>query len=350
MNLHSLLTNLANQGVKLSTQGNSLEVDAPQGVITEELHNSLLLYKAEILKLLQNTKSTSLPAVVPAPESRYEPFPLTDMQHAFWVGRSGILELGNVSNHGYYEIEGNDLNPERLNQALQKLIKRHDMLRAVVLADGQQQVLEQVPAYQMQVLDLREKDQETTKKELTAIRDRLSHQVLPSNKWPLFDFRLTLLEKGRARLHISYDLQVFDAWSLFRLFDEWFQLYQNPQLELKPLEITFRDYVLTEQAWQNTEQYKRSQEYWFNRLDSLPPAPDLPLAKSPKQLKQHRCQRYEGRLDQNNWQKLKEKAAQIGLTPSGVLLAAFAEIITFWSKEPQFINRLLAKVGQEDSV
>ncbi|MGB7443481.1 MAG: amino acid adenylation domain-containing protein [Coleofasciculaceae cyanobacterium] len=340
MNLHSLLTNLANQGVKLSTQGNSLEVDAPQGVITGELRDSLLLYKAEILKLLQNTSSTSLPEVLPAPESRYEPFPLTDMQHAFWVGRSGILELGNVSNHGYYEIEGNDLNPARLNQALQKLIERHDMLRAVVLPDGQQQVLEQVSAYQMQVLDLRDKDQATIKKELAAIRDRLSHQVLPSDQWPLFDFRLTLLEKGCARLHVSYDLQVFDAWSLFRLFDEWFQLYQNPQLELKPLEITFRDYVLAEQAWQNTQQYKRSQEYWFNRLDNLPPAPDLPLAKSPKQLKQHHCQRYEGRLDKNNWQKLKEKAAQTGLTPSGLLLAAFAEILTVWSKEPQFTINL----------
>jgi len=340
MNLHSLLTNLTNKGVKLSTQGDSLEVDAPQGVLTEELRDSLLFHKTEILTLLQNTSPTSAPKVVPAPESRYEPFPLTDMQHAFWVGRSGILELGNVSNHGYYEIEGNDLNPERLNQALQKLIERHDMLRAVVLPNGQQQVLEQVPAYQMQVLDLRGKDKETIKKELAAIRDRLSHQVIPADQWPLFDFRITLLKKGCARLHISYDLQVFDAWSLFRLFDEWFQLYQNLQLQLKPLEITFRDYVLVEQAWQNTEQYKRSQEYWFNRLDSLPPAPDLPLAKSPKQLKQHRCQRYEGRLDKNNWQKLKEKVTQTGLTPSGVLLAAFAEILTVWSKEPQFTINL----------
>lgn len=77
------------------------------------------------------------------------------MQHAFWVGRSGVLELGSVANHGYYEIECKGLDLERLNWALQKLIERHDMLRAVVLPDGQQQVLKQVPFYQIQVLDLR---------------------------------------------------------------------------------------------------------------------------------------------------------------------------------------------------
>ena len=116
------------------------------------------------------------------------------------------------------------------------------MLRAVVLPDGQQQILETVPPYQIEVLDLRDKDENTISSELTAIRDRLSHQVLPTDRFPLFEFRVTLLNEDRFRLHISYDLQIFDAWSLFRLFDEWFQLYQNPQIEFKPLAISFRDY------------------------------------------------------------------------------------------------------------
>ncbi|MEM7592627.1 MAG: condensation domain-containing protein [Cyanobacteria bacterium P01_A01_bin.83] len=97
-----------------------------------------------------------------------------------------------------------------------------------------------------------------------------------ADSFPLFDFRVTLLDQERFRLHISYDLQIFDAWSLFRLFDEWHQLYQNPQLELEPLTISFRNYVLTEQKIQQTELYERSQNYWLSRLDSLPPAPDLP--------------------------------------------------------------------------
>ena len=340
MDLHLLLTSLSSKGVRLSAIGNLLDVRAPKGVLTPELRHLLVEHKADLLVLLRehdmSVSSTPLPMIAPAPELRYEPFPLTDMQHAFWVGRSGVFELGTVANHGYYEIECRDLELERLNWALQQLIERHDMLRAVVLPDGQQQVLKQVPAYRIQVLDLSGQNEEGVNQALTAIRDRLSHQVLPADQWPLFEFRATRLPEEHIRLHISYDLQIFDAWSLFRLFDEWFQLYQNPDVALLPLELSFRDYVLAEQALQETELYRRSQQYWLSRLDSLPPAPDLPLAKTPKELKQYRCKRYVGRLNQTDWQLLKQQIIQAGLTPSGLLLAAFAEVLTVWSKSPQF--------------
>jgi len=343
MDLHSLLTNLSDRGVKLSADGDSLLVDAPKGAIAPELRQALTEHKAELLLLLRQHSAiatVSLPAIAPAPTQRYEPFPLTDMQHAFWLGRSGVFDLGSVSNHGYYEIEGNDLNVERLNWALQQLIARHDMLRAVILPDGQQQIFESVPAFEIQVLDLRGQDEEAVISQLEAIRDRLSHQVLPADRCPLFECHATLLDRGRVRLHVSYDLLVFDAWSLFRLFAEWFQLYQNPDLVLPSLELSFRDYVLAEQNLQQTEFYRRSQDYWFSRLDSLPPPPDLPLAKNPKELKQPRCRRYDRRLESADWQQLKLRATQAGLTPSGVLLAALAEILTLWSKNPRFTINL----------
>ncbi|MCF4968119.1 amino acid adenylation domain-containing protein, partial [Nostoc sp. CMAA1605] len=192
----------------------------------------------------------------------------------------------------------------------------------------------------LEVLDLRGKTEDITNAELDAVRQRMSHQVIPSDRWPLFEFRVTRLAQESFRLHVSFDLQIFDAWSLFRLFDEWFQLYQHPEEPLPPLEISFRDYVLAEQKLQETELYKRSQAYWFNRLDELPPAPDLPLAKSPKEIKHHQNKRYEGRLEPTEWQQLKQRAANAGLTPSGVLLAAFAEILTLWSKSPRFTLNL----------
>ncbi|MEH2080283.1 MAG: amino acid adenylation domain-containing protein [Nostoc sp.] len=344
MNLHLLLNNLADQGVKLSADGDLLLIDAPKGTITPEIRDLLTEYKADLLLMLRQSKisagDTALPVIVPAPELRYEPFPLTDMQHAFWVGRSNVLDLGSVSNHGYYEIEDDNLNLERLNWALKNLIERHDMLRSIVLPDGQQQILPEVPVYEMAILDLRGQDEEIVNSQLEEIRDRLSHQVIPSDQWPLFDFRATQMDGDRVRLHISYDLQVFDAWSLFHLFDEWFLLYQNPDVELSTLELSFRDYVLAEQSLQHTELYRRSQDYWFSRLDNFPPAPDLPLAKNPKEIKQHRCKRYQGYLSKADWQQLKQRAVQAGLTPSGVLLAAFAEILTVWSNNSQFTINL----------
>jgi len=52
-------------------------------------------------------------------------------------------------------VEATDLDLDRFNQALQRLIERHDMLRAILLPDGQQQILEQVPPFEMKIVDLR---------------------------------------------------------------------------------------------------------------------------------------------------------------------------------------------------
>ncbi|MUG92221.1 amino acid adenylation domain-containing protein [Scytonema sp. UIC 10036] len=281
-----------------------------------------------------------LPVIVPAPEQRYYPFPLTDIQQAYWVGRSEAFELGNVATHSYFEIESHDLNLERLNLVWQKLIERHDMLRAVVLPDGQQQILSLVPPYQIEVLDLRGQDDEAVNAKLSSIRQQMSHQVLPTDKWPLFEIRATRLDEQRLRLHISFDALLADAWSKRCLVKEWVQLYQNLDLSLPPLELSFRDYVLTEQRLQATELYQRSQDYWFSRLDTLPPAPELPLVKHPGSLKQPQFQRRSGHLDRELWQQLQQRSTKANLTASGILLAAFAEILTVWSKNPQFTINL----------
>ena len=281
----------------------------------------------------------ALPVIVHSPNQRYQPFPLNDIQQSYWVGRTQAFELGNVAAHVYFEMS-NDLNLERLSLAWQKLIERHEMLRAVVLPSGQQQILEQVPPYQIEVLDLRGQDAEAISSKLNAIRQQMSHQVLPADQWPLFEIRATRYDDQRVRLHISIDALIADIWSLQTLFKEWYQIYHTPELSLAPLELSFRDYVLTEQALQDTQLYQRSRDYWFKRLDTLPPSPDLPLARNPGSITQPRFERRSFQLDRDSWQQLNQRARQAGLTPSGVVLAAFAEVLTVWSKSPKFTINL----------
>ncbi|MYS70635.1 hypothetical protein GTY88_09360, partial [Streptomyces sp. SID5926] len=44
--------------------------------------------------------------------------------------------------------------------------------------------------------------------------------------------------------------------------------------------ITFRDYVLARRALADTDGHARDRAYWTERLDTLPPAPELPLAEA----------------------------------------------------------------------
>ena len=81
------------------------------------------------------------------PGNHLHPFPLTDVQQAYCLGRKVTFEGGNVGNHGYIEVDALDLDLERFTMAIQRLIDTHDMLRAIVFPDGQQQVLEHVPHF-----------------------------------------------------------------------------------------------------------------------------------------------------------------------------------------------------------
>jgi amino acid adenylation domain-containing protein len=281
-----------------------------------------------------------LPVIVPSPGEKYTPFPLTDVQQAYWIGRSGAFELGNVATHGYMELDCAGLNVERLNTAWNRLIERHEMLRAVVLPDGQQQILKWVPPHQIEVLDLRRQSGQEKVAILDGIREQMSHQVFQPDHWPLFSLRASQTEDGLFRLHISRDVLMVDGWSWSILTRELCSLYQDIYAILPPLEISFRDYVLAEIAVRESEQYRRSKEYWWNRLDIMLPAPELPLVKDPGAVTSPRFVRRAAQLEPDRWLSLKRRAIALGLSPTGAVLAAFAEVLKTWSKSPRFTVNL----------
>src|SRR5450631_4186829 len=161
-------------------------------------------------------KSEEGSRVVPLPEvhadlqKRYEPFALTDTQQADLIGRSDSVEFGNVGRHCYFELDVEDWNRERFESALRTLIERHEMLRAVILSDGRQQILRQVPPYRIECTDLRARDAFDAAEQLKALREVMSHHLHRPEQWPLFEFRASLLNGGRTRLHISVDLLIAD--------------------------------------------------------------------------------------------------------------------------------------------
>lgn len=312
-----------------------------------KLHDLSPERKALLAKLLRQKQAgnqtprekpqpaAQLPTITPALDGQFESFPLTGLQQAYWVGRSGEVEMGQVASHSYVELEDNfDL--ERLQQAWQRLLDRHDMMRAIILPDGTQQVLREVPPYHFRVLDLRGQDAATVNSQLEDVRYRMSHQILPSDQWPLFDIQATLLDDQNIRLHVSLDALIFDGWSIAITYQEWAALYHHPETELEPLEISFRDYVLAERSLTNSAEYRRSQEYWRNRIDSLPLGPELPLAKQPAALNSGRFARQEAVVEATLWQRVKADAARLGITPPAILAAAYAEVLALWSRERHF--------------
>ncbi|MEU8924837.1 amino acid adenylation domain-containing protein [Kitasatospora sp. NPDC048545] len=276
--------------------------------------------------------------LLPDPARRHEPFPLTDVQRAYWIGRSGAVG-GDVACHLYLEVDVADVDPVRLQDAWQAMVRRHDALRLVFGEDGTQRVLPEVPAYALAVDDLRDLPEHDRAERLTGTRARMSHQVLPADTWPLFELRASRTGGADVRLHLSIDTLIADGGSVQILLRELLAVYQG-SLEPRPLELSFRDYVLAEQARREGPALQRDLDYWHGRLETLPPAPALPLARRPEELEQTRFRRREAHLPTELWDRLKSRAAAGRVTPSALALAAYSTVIGAWSAADRFTLNL----------
>jgi len=263
-----------------------------------------------------------------------DPFPLTDIQQAYLLGRSGVFDLGDVSTHLYLEFEHENLDVERLTGALRRLIERHGMLRAVVDPDGYQRILPGVQPYEIELTDLRSLSPVDTADRLDRVREQMSHEVRPCDQWPLFEVRAHRLDETRYRLHLSIDLLIADGASIGILLRECSLLYRDPGAALPPLELSFRDYVQVADELRSTDRYSAARDYWLGRLSEIPAAPELPFA-APRDTTA-RFMRRARAFDADVWTRLRQRARQSGLTPSALLCAAYAEVLAAWSKQPRF--------------
>lgn len=273
---------------------------------------------------------------IPDTKERNNPFPLTDVQKAYLMGRGADYELGNVGTHVFFEIDSTGIARDQLGRSFNHLIIRHEMLRAVVHLDGTQRILPSVPPYTVDVLDFSSLQPDEAEAALSTIREEMSHSSLPANVWPLFDVRWVDLPSAQSRLLINLDLLICDAASVLLLFREWRQIYENPYQILPQLKSSYRDYVVELSRRSVREDFSKSRDYWLARLDRLPSAPMLPNLASAVRAATPRFERRNLEIDRRRWEILKRMGTDSSLTASIVLASAFAAVLKRWSRFPNF--------------
>ncbi|MFD8493753.1 SDR family NAD(P)-dependent oxidoreductase [Amycolatopsis sp. NPDC059657] len=254
------------------------------------------------------------------------PFPLTRVQHAYWVGRSAGFALGEVACHFYLEHEARDFDLARYERAWNLVIARHEMLRSVITADGENLVLPQIPAYRVPLHDL-------TESGLDELRERLSRRVAAPDRWPLIEAHAVRLPDGSHRVLLSVDVLVCDSASYLIVDRELRALYADPDTELPPLSTSFADCVAAIEHRRGGREHRRAAEYWRARVDTLPSAPALPVRESGER---PRFGRRRAVLGADRWARLRERAGNAGVTPTAMLLAAYADALSAWSGSDHF--------------
>lgn len=280
----------------------------------------------------------SYPVLQSDQSARFEPFPLTEIQKAYWIGRKGVYALGEISTHYYFEIENTGFDPKRFEQAFQTFLASHDMMRAVILADGEHQVvLSEVPHYEMPLYHLENKSAKQVEDQIKQIRQELSHRVFEPEQWPLFDIRVSVLPEQKVRLHLCFDNIIFDGSSIFYFFKEISRIYEQQDYTVRLSAVTFRDYVLEVERMKRSPVFRQDKDYWLERLHRLAPAPELPTLETPV----HTFDHLEYRLSAARWEQIKVWLSRAGaITPSVFLLTAYAEILGVWSRHQRFTINL----------
>ncbi|MFP8883757.1 non-ribosomal peptide synthetase [Streptomyces mangrovi] len=328
----TLVADLRERGVQLWEDGGRLRFRAPRGVLTDEWREALAARKEAVLACLR----AESPPVVRDLEHRYDPFPLTDVQSAYLLGRREAFAYGGVGCQVYAEMEYAELDPARLESAWNRLVERHDMLRAVISLDGHQRVLPEVPDYRIEVTDVRGASPAEAHRARAEVRAEMDHSVHDPERWPLFALRVTLTD-ACAVLHVSVDFLIADYLSVRTLMRELRMLYDG--LTPPPLDITFRDYLSAAARRRESPAYERDRQYWTRRLDELPTAPELPVREGAEYLP-GRFHRLSSTLSPEQWQAVRRACARWNLTPSATVLAALAEVIGRWSAKPRFCLNL----------
>lgn len=325
-----LVQELEAGGVRLWDDGDHLRFRAAAGALTAPHRSLLREHRDAVLEHLRQRRG-EVP-VVADPSARHEPFPLSDIQAAYLLGRGGAFDYGNVACHAYLEVgHPADTDPDRLVAAWWTLVRRHDMLRAVVHPDGYQQVLPDVEERPVEVTDLRGAAPATVHDHVAQIRDDLAQRVADPQRWPLFALRLTRTDDALV-LHLSVDLLVLDFAGLQIVLAELEDAYHGR--ELPPIGITFRDHLLARRRAHSGPGYDRDRAYWLDRIPDLPGPPQLPVTAAPADA--GGFVRFSRTVTPEARQRLRGHAAAHGVTESAALLTAYAETVGRWSATDRF--------------
>ncbi|MFE7995220.1 condensation domain-containing protein, partial [Streptomyces shenzhenensis] len=278
-----------------------------------------------------------------SPGAEGESFPLATMQHAYWIGRQDGQPLGGVAAHFYVELDGRELDPPRLDTALQALVRRHGMLRAVFDEEGRQRF--GASGAPLAIHDLRECTAEEAESELELLRERNTHARPDIAAGDVFRVAVCLLPGGGTRLQIDLDMMAGDALSLRVLLSDLQRFYECPDDPPRGLGLDYRRYLAEHDARRKAEREQHA-AWWRERLDELPRAPRLPTTVDPLTPvgANDTALTHSRRL--HHWLGPDDKAALInaarrhGLTPAAALATAFAEVIAAWSDSRRFLLNL----------
>lgn len=298
--------------------------------------------------LLPQDKDALVPGISPDPANQLQPFPLNEIQESFLGGRNDSLDAAAVGSHIYIEMKPPTLDLERhdlerldlarLELAWTRMIHRHAMLRANILATGRQVIQSTVTPYRIALVNPENTGDEAAQQALLSTREAMSHKVYRAGQWPMFDIRVTRLDNTDV-IHFSIDELIADAFSIEILMQQWWQFYVDPALVQTELQLSFRDVVLANRDFAQSVRARTDLAYWKQKLPTMAGGPQLPFASDQQKTASDKAKirtRKHALIAPPQWAQLSALATELHVSPTALLLHVFSELLRSWSAQRHF--------------
>ncbi|MEG3908709.1 amino acid adenylation domain-containing protein [Microcoleus sp. w2-18bC1] len=282
MNLNQFLAELAERGVKLWLEGDTLRFRAPKGVMTSEDRELLVLHKAKVISLLSQSNTSAndtKQTLVPVSEKR--DIPLSFPQEQLWF--LSQLDPNNVSYNELFALRFlGVLNIVALEQSLNKIVARHAALRTnFTVVNGQPvQIIAESLTLTVPVVDLSNLPASDREIEFQRLATEQAHKPFDLVSEPLIQGTVLKLTKTEHIFLLRTHHIVWDGWSLGIMWRELAAFYNDLSQDLPPLPAEYPDFAVWQRQYLTGEVLDSLQTYWKEKLLDAPPLLELPTDRA----------------------------------------------------------------------
>ncbi|MGA2188767.1 MAG: amino acid adenylation domain-containing protein [Steroidobacteraceae bacterium] len=251
--------------------------------------------------------------------------PLTESQLEIWLS----AQLGDDASCAFNEsvslgLRG-ELNGAALQSAMNRVVARHDALRATFSATGEEMRIAGPDVFSYPFSDFSARPAAQAEQAYAALLDADARTAFDLVDGPCVRAHLVKLSADRHAFVLTAHHIICDGWSLNVIVNEIAEIYgalcrgTEPQLaEALPFSVYART-----QAARDAAELEKTERFWLDQFAERPKSLELPTDRPRPSLKSFKGASLCRRIDAKLYQAVKKAGARQGSTLFVTLLAAF---------------------------
>jgi amino acid adenylation domain-containing protein/FkbM family methyltransferase len=335
------LTHLRLLDVRLWIDGDRLRYSASRGVITPTLRAELAEHKIEILAFLRETEVAVRSDLSSVPISRPDARPLSLGQERLWFLEQ--LDPGNIAYNmvAALRLKG-QINKITLEQSLNEIVRRHEVLRTTFPTENGQpvQVISSSLILRLPVVEVGNSSEVQREEEAQRVTAEEAQCPFDLVRGPLLRTKLLQLSNDEHVLLLTMHHIISDGWSMGLFFGELSILYEafskGEPSPLRELPIQYTDYAVWQRNWLSGEVLENQLSYWKKQLEDFSTL-QLPTDHLRPAIRSYRGARRSLIFSKELSDALRTLSRKEGVTLFMTLLAAFQTLLHRYTGQDDII-------------